>query len=577
MSMMNCSARPRARSSAISGVAASARLAAKTGPSSTSGAVRVASRSPFSSTAGEPVKRDGSCSILRAMTVHGFTVHDMILRGAAVHGEAPAIICGEQQVSFREFARRVEALAGGLAGLGIGRGDRICILAQNDVAYLDLYGACARQGIIAYPINWRLTGAEVERVLERAAPAMMVIDSSALGVAAEWPSGKPSVANWYRLGDDQIRDGAAASFLPLAGLYREGPPPPVADVGPDDVFAVISTAAVDVIPRGAALTHANVLAANLTVAGAFAMTPADRYLLALPLFHITALGLALAHMHAGAASVLVSRFDADLAVRLIDRHGVTHVSDFPPVLASLLDAADKAGSRLPSLRHVSGLDAPATIERLHQRTGAKFWTGFGQSETSGFVSIQRVIDRPGAAGKPVPICRIRVVDDYDRDVPVGTPGEILVRGPLVFRGYFAQPDVTAYTLRDGWHHTGDVGRFDADGYLHYVKRKPEKELIKPGGENVYPAEVEKVVMQMAGVSGVCVYGIPDVRWGEAIKAVVEVAPAGRYTPGDVSEFVGARIARFKRPHAVAFTDALPRTPDGAVDRDAVKARWGDAP
>jgi len=108
---------------------------------------------------------------------------------------------------------------------------------------------------------------------------------------------------------------------------------------------------------------------------------------------------------------------------------------------------------------------------------AKFWTGFGQSETTGFVSIQRVLDRPGASGQPVPIAQVKLVDDYDRDVPVGTPGEIAVRGPLVFQGYFGQPDVTAYTLRNGWHHTGDVGRFDADGYLHYVKRKPEKELI----------------------------------------------------------------------------------------------------
>src|SRR5207247_8292522 len=143
-------------------------------------------------------------------------------------------------------------------------------------------------------------------------------------------------------------------------------------------------------------------------------------------------------------------------------------------------------------------------------------------------------DKPGAAGKPIAVCQVRLVDDYDRQVPTGTPGEIVVRGPLVFQGYFGQPDVTAYTLRNGWHHTGDVGRFDDDGWLYYVKRKPEKELIKPGGENVYPAEVESVIMQMEGVSGVCVYGIPDVRWGEAIKAVVEARPAGRYTTQQVS-------------------------------------------
>jgi len=398
---------------------------------------------------------------------------------------------------------------------------------------------------------------------------MMVVDASTLNVVEGWPQRKPAMAHWYRFGET-----AGGGFQAFASLYREGATAPPAEVGGDDTFAVISTAAVDVIPRGAALSHANIVTANLTAMAAFGTTAADRYLLALPLFHVTALGTALVHLHAGAANVMVSRYDAEEAVRLIDRHRITHVSDFPPVLATLLDAADKAGSRLPSLRDVAGLDAPPTIQRLHESTGAKFWTGFGQSETTGFVSIQRVLDKPGAAGRPVPAAHVRLVDDYDRDVPVGTPGEIVVRGPLVFQGYFAQPDVTAYTLRNGWHHTGDVGRFDADGWLYYVKRKPEKELIKPGGENVYPAEVETVIMQMDGVRGVCVYGVPDVKWGEAIKAVVEVKAAGRYTAQQVTDFVGGKIARFKRPHLVVFTDALPRTAEGAVDRDAVKAKFG---
>ena len=505
------------------------------------------------------------------MGVHGFTVYDMIARGAALYGDAPAVIQGELVVSFREFRRRVDALAGGLAALGIGPGDRVCVLAQNDVAYLDLYGACARQGILAYPINWRLSAEEVERVVERAAPTMLLADASTLGVVGEWPGRKAAVAHWYQFGEF-----AAPGFTPLAALYRDGPAPPAPEVSPDAPFAAISTAAVDVVPRGAVLTHANVVTANLTVGACLGLGASDRYLAALPLFHISALGMALAHMHAGGASVVVSRFDAEEAVRLIDRHRVTHVSDFPPVLASLLDAAQKLGSRLPSLTHVSGLDAPPTIQRLHAETGAQFWTGFGQSETSGFVTIQRVADKPGAAGTPVPLCQVRLVDDYDREVPVGTPGEIVVRGPLVFQGYFGQPEATAYTFRNGWHHTGDVGRFDPDGYLYYVKRKPEKELIKPGGENVYPAEVETVIMQMEGVSGVCVYGIPDARWGEAIKAVLEVKAAGRYTAQQVGDFVASKIARFKRPHAVAFTEALPRTADGAVDRDAVKATWGDS-
>ncbi len=503
------------------------------------------------------------------LSVHAFTVYDLITRGAAVHREAPAVIQGDRTVSFGELKERVDALAAGLSGVGIARGDRVCVLAQNDVAYLDLYGACARQGIVAYPINWRLTGPEVERVVERAQPAMMVVDAATLPLAGDWLETK-AVPHRYQLGE-----GAGPGFTPFATLYRPGAPPPPAAVGPEDAFAVISTAAVDVIPRGAVLTHANVLAANLTTIAALGLTARDRYLAVLPLFHVTALGMSLAHLHAGGAVVVVPRFDAEEAVRLIDRHQIAHVSDFPPVLASLLDAAEKAGSTLSSLTHVSGLDSPATIGRLHEKTRARFWTGFGQSETSGFVTIQPVADKPGASGRPVPAAQVRVVDDYDREVPTGTPGEIVVRGPLVFQGYFGQPDVTAYTFRNGWHHTGDVGRFEADGYLHYVKRKPEKELIKPGGENVYPAEVETVIVRMPAVTGVCVYGVPDPRWGEAVKAVVEVKGGSRPTAQQVTDFVGERIARFKRPQVVVFTDALPRAADGAVDREAVKARWGD--
>jgi acyl-CoA synthetase (AMP-forming)/AMP-acid ligase II len=501
------------------------------------------------------------------MNPRAFTVWSIVERGAAVHGEAPAVIAGERALSFRTLRDRAGRLAGGLHALGIGRGDRICILAQNDPAYLELYAACARQGIVAYPINWRLTAAEVERVVDRAAPKMFVTDAASAGVVAGWPASKTAIPHWYALGAAPV-----AGFRPLDGLHAEGDGAPAPEVASHDPFAVISTAAVDVVPRGAVLTHANVVTADLVAMAAFGLTPSDRYLVALPLFHITALGTALAHLHAGGACVVVARFDPDEAVRLIDRHRVTHLSDFPPVLGTLLDAAEKLGSRLPSLRDVAGLDAPGTIQRLHETTSATFWTGFGQSETTGFVSIQRVKERPGSAGRPVAAADVRLVDDDDREVPAGTAGEIVVRGPLVFDGYFAQPGVTAVTFRNGWHHTGDVGRFDAEGYLAYVGRKPEKELIKPGGENVYPAEVETVIVQMEGVTGACVYGVPDARWGEAIKAVV--APAGRYTAEQISDFVGRRIARFKRPHVVVFTDALPRRADGAVDRDAAKTRWG---
>ncbi|MEE8555481.1 MAG: AMP-binding protein [bacterium] len=501
------------------------------------------------------------------MSAQRLTVYDIFRRNAFSFGGRVALVLGDARLTYRELLRRIDELAAGLAGLGVRRSDRICILAQNDNAYMELYGACAKLGIVAYPINWRLTEEEIGRVVERAQPKMLVIDESTREQVADWPGKRPDIAHWYTFGSN-----AAGGYQPFEGLYQAGTETEHAAEA-EDAFAVISTAAVDVIPRGAVLTHHNVIASNLQTMACMHVTEEDAYLAALPMYHIAALGYILAILHAGGKNVVLPRFDPVEAVRLIHREKVTVLSDFPPVLLSILDEAQKQKSKLPSLKIVTGLDTPETIERLHKETAAHFWTGFGQSETTGFVTLQRVVDHPGSAGKVAPLCEIKLVDDFDREVPVGTPGEILVRGPVVFQGYYAQPDVTEMTLRGGWHHTGDVGRFDEDGYLYYVKRKAEKELIKPGGENVYPAEVESVIAEIDGVGAVCVFGIPDQQWGEAIKAVVEVESPGGWAPEKVIDHVAGRIARFKKPKWVEFTDSLPKGEDGAVDREAVKDKW----
>jgi acyl-CoA synthetase (AMP-forming)/AMP-acid ligase II len=503
------------------------------------------------------------------MQVHEFTLYDMLVRNAFIYGDRPAVIHPQGSLTFRDFIGRVDALAAGLAALPLHKGERVGILALNHPSYLELYGACARLGVIAYPINWRLTADEVSRIVERAAPRLLLVDDSTLSLVGDWPQTRVDIPYWYTLGPT-----AAPGLVPFETLYHATGALKSAPVASDDPFVVISTAAVDIIPRGAVLTHTNFLMANLQTIACMGLTAADGNLLALPLFHVAALGAALAVMHAGGANVLMPRFDASQAVQLIDTQRVTFVTSFPPLLTQLLDAAAQAGSTLPSLKHVAGLEGPEAIARLHASTSAQFWTGFGQTETSGFVTLQRVADHPGSAGTVAPLCQIRLVDEADREVPIGTPGEILVRGPVVFQGYFGQPEVTAQTFRGGWHHTGDVGRCDAEGYLYYVQRKPEKALIKPGGENVYPAEVEAVIMELEGVTGVCVFGVPDSQWGEAIKAVVEVPVSQGLTATQVSEYVGRRIARYKRPKWVEFAEALPRNTVGMVDRDAVQSLWG---
>ena len=504
------------------------------------------------------------------MNASRFTLYDMLRQHAAHRARRVAVYHDQGTLTFQELLDRVDALAAGLAGMGINKGERICILAQNHLSYLELYIACAKLGILAYPINWRLSAEEVHRIVERAEPRLMIVDHTTLELAAAERANNPNAPQGFIFGD-----APAEGYAAFDAVYDAHSPAAPERSEPDDAFAVISTAAVDVIPRGALLTQNNLIAANLQSMAVMGLCETDCNLLALPLFHVAALGSSFATMHAGGANVLMSRFDTEAAARAIEAHQVTYITSFPPVLSNILDKAEELRISLASLRHVSGLEAPDTIQRLHDTTSAHFWSGFGQTETSGFVTIQRAIDKPGAAGKPGPLCQVKLVDDYDRDVPVGTPGEILVRGPMVFQGYFRLDEATTYTFRNGWHHTGDVGRFDDEGYLYYVKRKAEKELIKPGGENVYPAEVESVIMEIDGITGVCVFGVSDRQWGEAIKAVVEIEADANLTAEQVIEHVGSRIARFKRPRHIAFTNALPKTDDGMVDREAVKTTWGE--
>lgn len=495
---------------------------------------------------------------LRDLTLYHFLEHN-----ARMFGSEPAVLTSDQSFTHEQFLDRVDQLASGLLKRGIAKGDRICILAQNSPEYLELYGACAKIGAVAYPINWRLTAEEVQHVVTLADPQMMVVG------AVHLPQLEGLDLSGLRI-RAIVGEGSTDGFMSLSDLY-ETPSGETVEVGGDEPFVIISTAAVAGVPRGAVLTHTNMIVAGYQIIPVLDLEPKDRHLAALPLFHITGLGLSLAMTQVGGANVVLETFDPAMGSNLIDEHQVTLMADFPPVLSMLLDAREATGAQWKSLRLVLGLDAPDVIQRLHTETEARFWTGFGQSETSGVVTLMPVEEKPGATGRPLPATRVRCVNELGEDVPIGEPGEIVVQGPLVFSGYWRDPDATDYTFRDGWHHTGDIGKFDGDGYLYYVGRKPEKDLIKSGGENVYPEEVERIIRELPQVSAVSVIGVPDQKWGEAVKAVVELEPGGSLTADEIIETVASRIASFKKPRYVDFVEELPRGPGGEIDREAVKA------
>jgi long-chain acyl-CoA synthetase len=500
------------------------------------------------------------------MGLYDFTFYDLIARNAVCFGGQSAWfeVDADTSLTFSQIKEMIDRLALGLQTIGIKKGDRIGILAKNSLEYFLLYGASAALGAILLPVNLRLSAEEIKYNLRDCTPEALFVDPEFQDLVKGLTSDLPSVKSYYTFKDK------GGNFLGFDDLMNNAGQFEADDVSNNDGFVIIHTAAVEGRPRGALLSHGNLLCAGLHLNYCFHLTEKDVHLNFLPLFHVGGLFMVISSYMAGALNVNMSKFDAEKAVELIETKKVTLFFDFSPILASILDQHEKTGRDIKSLRAVMGLDTPETIETYQRVIGGTFYSIYGQTETTGLATMGPYNDRPGSAGKMVPLGEIRLVDDYDRPVPIGQVGEIAMKGPLVFKGYWNLSEDTSYTFREGWHHTGDLGRFDDDGFLWYAGRKAEKELIKPGGENVYPAEVEKVILQHPAVEKVVVFGVPDPKWKEGIKAVCRLKSDEKLDAQELIQFVGERIARYKKPQYVEFISDFPSLEDGLPDRAKIK-------
>uniref|UniRef100_Q07HQ5 AMP-dependent synthetase and ligase n=1 Tax=Rhodopseudomonas palustris (strain BisA53) TaxID=316055 RepID=Q07HQ5_RHOP5 len=503
------------------------------------------------------------------MALTDFTFADVYRRNATLFPQRTAFVVQDQRVTHLDYLGRVQRLAAGLAREGIRPGDRVAVLSQNSLEMVELIGAVALLGAILLPVNFRLNAEEIGYVLADGAPSLAIVGPDYQELVAALMPSLPSVRRYFGIG------AAAAPYAPFGELIDGDGAVPDATIKADDGFVIIHTAAVGGKPRGALLSQANLLISQSSLVEAWQLTEHDVNLGTLPLFHVTGLGLMLTLQQAGGASVIAAKFDPAQAARDIDTHKITVMAEFAPMLGNILDQAQP--QQLASLRAVTGLDTPETIERFEQTCPqAAFWATFGQSEASGLATFSLYRDRPKSAGRPLFWRTMAVVDADDRPLPTGETGEIVLRGPTVFKGYWNNEAATAHALRNGWHHTGDMGRFDDDGYLWYMGRAPEKELIKTGGENVYPAEVENALRQHPDIVAAVVIGVPDPQWSEAIKAICVRRDGATVSAQQIADFVGSQIARYKKPKHVTFVDQLPLTAKGEIDRAAVKAAHGQA-
>ncbi|MFW6052870.1 MAG: AMP-binding protein [Desulfosalsimonas sp.] len=504
------------------------------------------------------------------MGLYDFSFYDQIRRNAYVFPENRAWyeVDTAQMLTFADIKIRVDSLACGLKAAGVGKGDRLGVLGKNSIEYFLLYGAAAALGAVMVPINWRLSAEEVCYNLKDASPRLLFADEEFQSMLKDRLMELPSLHKCYNLKSD---NGEFGEFSSLSG---NGEKAVFTEAASGDGFVIIHTAAVSGHPRGALLSHENMLCAALHLDYYFALSETDVHLNLLPLFHVAGLFMAVAAFQAGALNVNMGRFDAGKAAGLIEEYNVSLIFDFPPILSSLLKAAKDGDRNISSLRSVVGLGTPEDINEYQNFTGGTYYCMYGQTETGMLATIGRYNDAPGSAGKPAVLADVRTVNESGEFLPAGETGEIVMKGPMVFQGYWNLPGDNAHTFRGGWHHTGDMGKFDENGFLFYAGRMAEKELIKPGGENVYPAEVENVILEHPAVEKVVVFGVPDPKWKEGIKAVCLLRPRARLEPEDLMEFVGKRIAGYKKPRYVEIVNDFPENPDGSPDREKIKDLYG---
>jgi len=475
----------------------------------------------------------------------------------ASHPDRTAVRLDDQALRYRDLDDLSARTAAWLRGRGISAGDRVALMAPNTPEFLVLYYGILRAGAVVVPMNPLFKSREVRYHLADSGATLALAWHGAADEAAAGASGT---------GTDLV----VIEPTDLADtLARCEPAPTVADRDPSDTAVILYTSGTTGQPKGAELTHANLIS-NIAVTRTTLLNlrPADVLLGALPLFHsfgqTVGMGCAIA---TGACLTLLPRFDPARALEIIKRDQVTVLMGVPTMYAALLHSAAGSAGDAASLRLcVSGGAAmPVELMRAFERQfDCVILEGYGLSETSPVASFNHP-DRerkPGTIGQAIAGVRMRVQNDEGEPLPPGEIGEIAIRGDNVMKGYWRRPEETAQAMAGGWFRTGDLGRADPEGYFSIVDRK--KDMIIRGGLNVYPREVEEVLYEHPAVAEAAVMGVPDQLLGEEVAAVVTLKPGASADPGELREYVKRQLAAYKYPRNVWIVDALPYGGSGKI-------------
>lgn len=475
---------------------------------------------------------------------------------AAPDPEGSCLADGRRELDNATFLAEVHSVSSALVEVGIGRGDVVAVVLANSVELVVIMFAAWRLGAAITPVNAALTEHEVKYQLSDSGARLVVVDDSSLSKV----------------------DGCVARVCVVDEFQRQGG---ATDVGPprmepEELALVIYTGGTTGRPKGVMLDHANLVATAAMIVDWFEMTAADRCLLVLPLFHVNGIMVSVVSpLVAGGSTVIAPRFDPTTFWDLVERVRPTYFSAVPTIYAMLTGLPAEVQPDTSFLRCVVCGAAPmpaAAIREFEDRYGVSILEGYGQSEGTVVTTANPLhgVRKPGTVGLPLPGQEVRIVGGDDEPLRSGQVGEVTVRGPNVMRGYLGKPEETARTLRGGWLHSGDVGRFDDDGYLVLVDRL--KDMIIRGGENIYPKEIEDALYAHPSVAEAAVVGVPDPLFGEQPVAFVVLRPDVAAEADELIEHCKTLLAKFKVPRAVFIETSLPKTPIGKIAKPALRDR-----
>jgi acyl-CoA synthetase (AMP-forming)/AMP-acid ligase II len=491
-----------------------------------------------------------------------------------------ATIFGSRVRTVAEQYDRVARLGGALRQLGLQDGDRVAVLALNSDRYLETMMAVPWAGGVVTPLNTRWSAAEILYALDDSQTSVILVDATFAPLITSL-NDRVSGLKAVIFMDDGPEPTGMRSY---EELITETAPVPDRYRGGDDLAGIFYTGGTTGEPKGVAISHTNFVTSALGSQATYpSMTPGGRLLHAAPMFHLADLGAWMIQSMVGGTDVIVPAFDPPAVLETIEQHGVTSVLLVPTMIQMLADHPDAATRDLSSLRVVLYGASPISTAVLDRAmkcfSSAEFVQAYGMTELSPMASLLNPSDHADpsllrSAGRAAVHCQIKIVDEDDVDVALGTVGQIIVRGGHVMQGYWGKPEETAVALKGGWMHTGDAGYLNERGYLFVVDRV--KDMIISGGENVYSTEVENALAKHPAVAACAVIGVPDDRWGERVHAVVVLKPGASATDTELEDHARELISSYKIPRSIEFRDGLPISAAGKVlKRELRAAYWGE--